>query len=80
MLLVLGGVAGVLVAGYLTAYVLAGPGIARGTTVLGVSIGGLSREEAARTLTRELRDEARRAGAGAGRTGGAQRAAGRAPG
>ena len=27
--------------------------------MLGVSIGGLSREEAARTLTRELRDEAR---------------------
>jgi vancomycin resistance protein YoaR len=59
VLLVLGAAAGVLVVGYLTAYVLAGPGIARGTTVLGVAIGGLSREEAARTLTRELRDEAR---------------------
>jgi len=59
VLLVLGGVVGVLVAGYLTAYVLAGPGIARGTTVLGVSIGGMAREEAARTLTRALRDEAR---------------------
>ena len=57
-LLLLGGVGAVLVLGYLLAYVLAGPGIARGTTVLGVSIGGLSREEAARTLTRELRDEA----------------------
>jgi vancomycin resistance protein YoaR len=59
VLLVLGGVVGVLVAGYLTTYALAGPGIARGTTVLGVSIGGLTREEAARTLTRALRDEAR---------------------
>ena len=59
VLLVLGGVVGVLVAGYLTAYALAGPGIARGTTVLGVSIGGLTREEAVRTLTRQLRDEAR---------------------
>ena len=47
-----------LVVGYLTAYAAAGSGIARGTTVLGVAIGGLSREEAARVLTRELRDEA----------------------
>ncbi|HET9945523.1 MAG TPA: VanW family protein [Actinomycetes bacterium] len=59
VLLVLGGAVGVVVVGYLAAYVLAGPGIARGTTVLGVSIGGLTREEATRTLTRELRDEAR---------------------
>ncbi len=56
--LVVGGVAAVLVVGYLTAYAAAGSGIARGTTVLGVAIGGLSREEAARVLTRELRDEA----------------------
>ena len=58
-LLVLGGVAALLVVGYLTAYAAVGPGIARGTTVLGVAIGGLSREEAARVLARELRDEAR---------------------
>ena len=56
--LVVGGVAALLVVGYLTAYAAAGSGIARGTTVLGVAIGGLSREEAARVLTRELRDEA----------------------
>jgi vancomycin resistance protein YoaR len=55
--LVLGGVAALLVVGYLTAYAVAGSGIARGATVLGVSIGGLSREEATRVLTRELRDE-----------------------
>ncbi|HYJ77924.1 MAG TPA: VanW family protein [Actinomycetes bacterium] len=56
--LVVGGVAALLVVGYLTAYAAAGSGIARGTTVLGVAIGGLSREEAARVLTRGLRDEA----------------------
>ncbi len=56
--LVVGGVAALLVVGYLTAYAAAGSGIARGTTVLGVAIGGLSRQEAARVLTRELRDEA----------------------
>jgi len=44
---------------YVAAYVLAGPGIARGTTVLGVPIGGQSRAEAAARLERELRDEAR---------------------
>ena len=41
-LLVAGAVTGVLAALYLGAYVLVGPGVARGTTVLGVAIGGQS--------------------------------------
>ena len=57
--LVLGAVVGGLLLGYLAAYILAGSGIARGTTVLDVPIGGMSNEEATRTLTRELRDDAR---------------------
>jgi vancomycin resistance protein YoaR len=58
-LLVAGAVTGVVVALYLAAYVLVGPGVPRGTTVLGVAIGGQSRAEATATLERELRDEAR---------------------
>lgn len=42
---------------YAGAYTLAGAGVARGTTVLGVGIGGQSRAEAVRTLERELADE-----------------------
>jgi vancomycin resistance protein YoaR len=42
---------------YLLAYLLAGSGTGRGTTVLGVDIGGRTSEAAARTLERELRDE-----------------------
>lgn len=59
VLVVLGLAAGVAVALYAAAYVLAGPGVARGTTVLGVGIGGQSRSAATATLERELRDEAR---------------------
>lgn len=59
VLLVLAVLAGALLALYAAAYVVAGPGIARGTTVLGVPIGGQSREQAVRTLERELSDEAR---------------------
>ena len=47
--------------GYLGAYAAAGPGIARGTTVLGVAIGGLSRDEAVTVLRTELAKEARKA-------------------
>ncbi len=59
VLLVSAAVVGLLATAWVVAFVTAGPGIARGTTVLGVSIGGLSREEAARTLRRELRAESR---------------------
>ena len=55
---VLAGALAVLAALYVIAYVVAGPGIARGTTVLGVPIGGQAREEATQTLERELKDEA----------------------
>lgn len=58
-LLVLGAVAAGLLLLWAVAWVAAGPGISRGTTVLGVPIGGQSPAEAARTLERELRDEAR---------------------
>ncbi len=44
---------------YVGAYVLVGPGIARGTTVLGVAIGGRSPAAATRVLERELADESR---------------------
>jgi vancomycin resistance protein YoaR len=44
---------------YLAAYVLAGPGVLRGATVLGVAIGGQSRSQAVATLQRELADGAR---------------------
>ncbi len=50
---------GVLAVGWLGLYLAAGSGIARGTTVLGVEIGGQSRSQAAATLSRELRDEER---------------------
>ncbi len=50
---------GVLVVLWLGAFLAAGSGIARGTTVLGVDIGGMSRAEAESTLDRELADEAR---------------------
>ena len=52
------GVLTVLVVGaYVGAYVAAGPGIARGTSVLGVGIGGRTHAEAVALLGRELRDE-----------------------
>ena len=57
--LVLAAVVGLAAAGYVVAYVVAGPGIARGTTVLGVAIGGRSRADAVAVLERELADEAR---------------------
>jgi vancomycin resistance protein YoaR len=41
-------------------YLAAGPGIARGTTVRGVNIGGLAGDQAAAILTRELRADTRR--------------------
>jgi vancomycin resistance protein YoaR len=53
--------AGAVLAAYLVAFVAAGPGVARGATVLGVEIGGQSTEEATATLQRELRDEVRAA-------------------
>ena len=43
---------------WLVAYLAAGGGIPRGTTVLGVSIGGMSPQQAEATLSRELADEA----------------------
>jgi len=43
---------------YAVAYAVAGDRIARGTTVLGVPIGGQTHAEAVATLGRELRDEA----------------------
>jgi len=43
---------------WLVAYLAAGDGIPRGTTVLGVSIGGMSAQQAEATLGRELADEA----------------------
>ncbi|MBA2769269.1 MAG: hypothetical protein H0U35_09090, partial [Sporichthyaceae bacterium] len=60
MLLTVGSIAVALGGVYLAAYVVAGPGIARGTTVLGVAIGGLSRGEAVTVLGRELEREAGR--------------------
>jgi vancomycin resistance protein YoaR len=54
-----GGLVGVAVVVWIGLYVAAGSGIAKGTTVLGVPIGGQSQAEAAATLQRELRDEAR---------------------
>ena len=53
---ILAGLFGALVAAYLVAYAAAGTGIARGTTVLGVSIGGMTPESARQVLARELRD------------------------
>ncbi len=53
------GVPALLVAAWAGLYVAAGPGIVPGTTVLGVPIGGLTRSQAAATLERALRDEAR---------------------
>lgn len=57
--LVLGALAAALLAVYGIAYLASGDGVARGTTVLGVPIGGQSRAEASATLRRELREEAR---------------------
>lgn len=58
--LVVGGlvVVAVLVIAYVIAVAAAGSGVRNGTTVAGVSIGGLSAEEATATLTRELGDRA----------------------
>ncbi len=53
-----GAAVGGLVLLWIVAYVAAGGGIARGTTVLGVDIGGMSRTEARATLERELADDA----------------------
>ena len=47
----------VLVVAWLGLYAAAGSGVARGTTVLGVAIGGQSSEQAAATLRRELADD-----------------------
>jgi len=49
---------GVLAVVWLVLYVAAGSGVAKGTTVLGVAIGGQSTEQAKTTLQRELADEA----------------------
>lgn len=54
------GLLGVLGLAWAGLYVAAGPGIAQGTTVLGVRIGGQSKAGAADTLRRALADEARR--------------------
>jgi vancomycin resistance protein YoaR len=43
---------------WLVAYLAAGDGVPRGTTVLGVPIGGMSPQRAEATLVRELADEA----------------------
>ena len=43
---------------WLVAYLAAGDGVPRGTTVLGVPIGGMSPQQAEATLSRELADEA----------------------
>ena len=43
---------------WLVAYLAAGDGVPRGTTVLGVPIGGMSPQRAEATLSRELADEA----------------------
>jgi vancomycin resistance protein YoaR len=51
----------VLAVAWLGLYLAAGSGIARGTTVLGVAIGGQSQEQATATLSRELRDDERAA-------------------
>ena len=53
------GLVGLLAALWVGLYAVAGSGIADGTTVLGVDVGGQSRTAATATLTRELRDEAR---------------------
>ena len=55
------GVLGLVVVVWAGLYLAAGSGIARGTTVRGVDIGGQSRSQAAVTLTRALRDDAHRA-------------------
>jgi vancomycin resistance protein YoaR len=54
-----GGLVGVAAVAWVGLYVTAGSGIAKGTTVLGVPIGGQSPAQAAATLERELGDEAR---------------------
>jgi len=58
-LLVVGGLIVLLLAGlWVGAYLLVGPGVPRGTEVLGVPIGGMSKAAAQRTLDAELADEA----------------------
>jgi vancomycin resistance protein YoaR len=46
---------------WLVAFIAAGDGVPRGTTVLGVPIGGMSPQRAEATLTRELADDAKAA-------------------
>jgi vancomycin resistance protein YoaR len=46
---------------WLVTFLVAGDGVPRGTTVLGVSIGGMSPQRAEATLERELADEAKAA-------------------
>ena len=55
------GALGVLVLLWLVAFIAAGDGVPRGTTVLGVPIGGMTPQRAEATLTRELADEAKAA-------------------
>ncbi len=55
------GALGGLVLLWLVAFIAAGDGVPRGTTVLGVPIGGMSPQKAEATLTRELADEAKAA-------------------
>ncbi len=59
LLLLAGAVVGAAAIAWVGLYLAAGSGIAKGTTVLGVPIGGQSQAEAAATLQRELRDEVR---------------------
>jgi vancomycin resistance protein YoaR len=55
------GALGGLVLLWLIAFIAAGDGVPRGTTVLGVPIGGMTPQRAEATLTRELADEAKAA-------------------
>ncbi len=57
-LLLLAAVLGLAALGWAALWVTAGPGIAAGTTVLGVPLGGQSAAEAAATLRSRLRDDA----------------------
>ena len=61
VLVVAGGLVAAAAVAWVGLYVAAGSGIAKGTTVLGVPIGGRSQAGAAATLERALRDEARAA-------------------
>ncbi|MDH5278402.1 MAG: vanomycin resistance protein VanB, partial [Actinomycetota bacterium] len=53
-LAVAGGVLGLALAGYLAAYVAVGSGVPRGTSVAGVTIGGLAPAAAATTLDKAV--------------------------